>query len=223
MADGLWNDTITLASGESTPLSAGGRARRGRGRLGHADRDAGRGARGRGERDVRGRRATAASSLRPSARSRRESQLYVDWLRRHPAAQGRPEADQIAERLEGGPWRGLELALCPADVADDAAGARGRGRQGATDGARSRPDRRGARHLAERRVRPRRPPDDEARAWIERSADFAAAIGSPVLTIHLYAPLAPDEFRDAPPLDEEEVQRFLELLRRGVPRAASCR
>ena len=50
---------------------------------------------------------------------------------------------------------------------------------------------------------------DEARACIVRSADFAAAIGSPVLTIHLYAPVSPDEFRSAPPLDEDAIQQFL--------------
>ena len=45
--------------------------------------------------------------------------LYVDWLRSHPAAQAAPLAEQIAERLEGS-WAELELALMPADVADDA-------------------------------------------------------------------------------------------------------
>src|SRR2546430_12093863 len=37
--------------------------------------------------------------------------------------------------------------------------------------------------------------DEEARAGIERSAEFAARVGSPVLTIHLFIPLSPDEFR----------------------------
>ena len=50
---------------------------------------------------------------------------------------------------------------------------------------------------------------DEARACIVRSADFAAAIGSPVLTIHLYAPLSPEEFRSAPPPDDDAIQQFL--------------
>jgi len=33
--------------------------------------------------------------------------------------------------------------------------------------------------------------DEEARAGIERSAEFAARVGSPVLTIHLFIPLSP--------------------------------
>src|SRR5204862_4736693 len=42
----------------------------------------------------------------------------------------------------------------------------------------------------------------------ERSADFAAGIGSPVLTIHLFAPQSPADFRRED-IDEAEVQRFL--------------
>ena len=135
-----------------------------------------------------------------------------------PQLKAAPQAEQIAERLEGGPWRGLELALMPADVADDESLARAvEAVRRATEGA-------GLALTAEAPVswpsgafvRVDRP-TDEARACIERSADFAAAIGSPVLTIHLYAPLAPDEFRTAPPLDEEAVQTFLEFF------AATCR
>ena len=51
--------------------------------------------------------------------------------------------------------------------------------------------------------------DDEARHGIERSADFAAGIGSPVLTIHLFAPQSPAEFRDFPAPDPADVERFL--------------
>src|SRR5581483_12152395 len=51
--------------------------------------------------------------------------------------------------------------------------------------------------------------DDEARAGIDRSARFAAGIGSPVLTIHLFVPLSPTEFRAAGPLDEAAVAEFL--------------
>ena len=63
--------------------------------------------------------------------------------------------------------------------------------------------------------------DDEAQAGIERSAEFAAAIGSPVLTIHLFVPVDRDEFRAAGPLDEAEIERFLRFyadacLERGV-------
>jgi nucleoside-diphosphate-sugar epimerase len=59
--------------------------------------------------------------------------------------------------------------------------------------------------------------DDEARAGIARSAEFAAAIGSPVLTIHLFAPMTPEEYRDGGSADEEEVQRFLDFY------AEACR
>ena len=137
-----------------------------------------------------------------------------------PLLKAAPEPDQIAERLGGGPWQGLELALAPGDVADDEALARAvEATRAGTDG----------RELVLTAEAPVAWPSgafvrvdrltDEARACIERSAEFARAIGSPVLTIHLYAPMAPDEFRDAPPLDEEAVERFLALLRRRLPRA----
>src|SRR5207244_1763 len=32
-----------------------------------------------------------------------------------------PEPEQLADRLDGGPWQGLEVPLMPAHVADDAA------------------------------------------------------------------------------------------------------
>ena len=127
-----------------------------------------------------------------------------------PLLKAAPEPDQIAERLEGGPWRGLELALMPWHVADDGALARAAAavRQG-VDG----------RAVAVTAEAPVSWPSgafvrvdrltDEARRCVERSADFAAAIGSSVLTIHLYAPMPPDEFRDASRLDEDAVERFL--------------
>ena len=134
-----------------------------------------------------------------------------------PQLKAAPRAEQIAERLEGGPWRGLELALLPPDVADDDAVAR------AIDTVRRATD---GHELALTAEAPVSWPSgafvrvdrltDEARACIERSVRFAEAIGSPVLTIHLYAPLAPDEFRAAPPLDEEAVQEFLRFF------AAAC-
>src|SRR3954466_322729 len=113
-----------------------------------------------------------------------------------PLLKAAPEPEQIANRLEGGPWRGIELCLAPQHVgSDDAAelaAARGREALGGTDmsvtaeapvawpsGAFVRVDRL----------------DDEAREGIERSARFAAGVGSPVLTIHLFAPQSPEEFR----------------------------
>ena len=127
-----------------------------------------------------------------------------------PLLKAAPDAAQIGERLEHPACRGIEIALAPRDVADDAACAGAI--SAVTEGAARRelvltaeapvPWPSGAFVRVDRLT-------NEARACIERSARFAAAIGSPVLTIHLYAPLAPDEFRSAPPLAEEEVERFL--------------
>ena len=124
-----------------------------------------------------------------------------------PLLKAAPEPDQIANRLEGGPWKGIELCLAPQHVADDDAIAT------AVGNARS--------ALGDTAVTAEAPVawpsgafvrvdrlDDEAKAGIERSADFAAGIGSPVLTIHLFAPQSPADFRRED-IDETEVQRFL--------------
>ncbi|MBA3365243.1 MAG: polysaccharide biosynthesis protein [Actinobacteria bacterium] len=121
-----------------------------------------------------------------------------------------PEPDQIADRLTGGPWSGLELCLSPAHVAEDSALDR------AADAARRGLD---GLELAVTAEAPVSWPsgafvrvdrlDDEARRGIERSVRFAAAVGSPVLTIHLFTPLAADDFRSGEPADEAEVERFL--------------
>src|SRR3954447_14784611 len=136
-----------------------------------------------------------------------------------------PEPDQIADRLEGGSWAGLELCLAPAHVESDAAVTR------AGEAVRE--------ALGELSVTAEAPVawpsgafvrvdrlDDEAKQGIERSAEFARAIGSPVLTIHLFAPRAPAEFeraRSGPgaSVDEDEIERFLRFyagacLDRGV-------
>ena len=60
--------------------------------------------------------------------------------------------------------------------------------------------------------------DDEAKRGIEASARFAAGIGAPVLTIHLFVPMTPEEYRDHGALDEEAVADYLRLLRRRLPR-----
>src|ERR671923_1739376 len=121
-----------------------------------------------------------------------------------------PERDQVAERLEGGPWQGIELCLAPAHVATDAA------LRSAIQSVR---DLLAAGRLAVTAEAPVAWPsgrfvrvdrlDDEARAGIERSAEFATAIGSPVLTIHLFIPLAPREFRERTDVDAEAVAEFL--------------
>jgi nucleoside-diphosphate-sugar epimerase/sugar phosphate isomerase/epimerase len=58
--------------------------------------------------------------------------------------------------------------------------------------------------------------DEEARAGIERSAEFARAIGSPVLTIHLFAPMDPSEFARGQEIDAVAVADFLRFY------AAAC-
>jgi nucleoside-diphosphate-sugar epimerase/sugar phosphate isomerase/epimerase len=126
-----------------------------------------------------------------------------------PLLKAAPEPAQVADRLSGGPWRGLELCLAPAHV--DTAGAleraiavgRGVFERGLAvtaecpvawpSGAFVRVDRL----------------DDEARRGIEASARFAAEIGAPVLTIHLFVPLSPEAYRDHDGLDEAAVERFL--------------
>jgi nucleoside-diphosphate-sugar epimerase len=118
-----------------------------------------------------------------------------------------PEPDQLADRLGEGPWGGMEVMLRGADVADEAATQRAidavrAAGVGATtaeapvawpSGAFVRVDRL----------------DDEARAGIERSARFAAGISSPVLTIHLFVPMDPAEYRASGALDEDAVHEFL--------------
>src|SRR5215208_6147118 len=126
-----------------------------------------------------------------------------------PLLKAAPEAGQVADRLAGGPWAGLELCLAPRHVetAEGLDGAIAVGRDLA------------ARGLALTAECPVAWPsgafvrvdrlDDEARHGIEASARFAAAIGSEVLTIHLFVPMDPDDYRahDAP--DGEAVEEFL--------------
>ena len=130
-----------------------------------------------------------------------------------------PEREQLADRLDGGGWDGLEVPLMPGHVADDAAvdraiaAVREAAPQAVTaeapvawpSGAFVRVDRL----------------DEEARAGIERSAEFAARVGSPVLTIHLFIPLSPDEFRASGAVDANAVEEFLgfyadAFVQRGV-------
>jgi len=129
-----------------------------------------------------------------------------------PLLKAAPRPEQIAERLAGGPWGGLELCLMPADVADE--GALDAAVRAVTEA-----------HPAPARVTAEAPvawPNGafvrvdeltaEAREGIERSADFAARIGSPVLTIHLFVPQEPAAFRAAPGVDEDAVKAFLDVF-----------
>jgi nucleoside-diphosphate-sugar epimerase/sugar phosphate isomerase/epimerase len=126
-----------------------------------------------------------------------------------PLLKAAPEPDQVADRLAGGDWRGLELCLAPGHVATrealDQAIAVGR------DAA--------ARGLALTAECPVAWPsgafvrvdrlDDEARAGIDASARFAAEIGSQVLTIHLFVPMDPDDYRAHVRLDDAALEEFL--------------
>ena len=134
-----------------------------------------------------------------------------------PLLKAAPRAEQVAERLSDGPWRGLEVCLLPADVESDGAVAR------AVDAVRRGQGDRDAVLTAEAPVawpsgafvRVDRL-DAEARAGIARSAAFAAGIGAPVLTVHLFIPQSPGEFRAADRVDEGAVAAFLEAF------AAAC-
>jgi len=123
-----------------------------------------------------------------------------------PLLKAAPERDQIADRLDGEDWRGIELCLAGKHVASNDAieeairvssglgvAVTAEAPVGWPSGAFVRVDRL----------------DDEARAGIDRSARFAAEIGSPVLTIHLFVPLSPTEFRAAGPVDVRAVEEFL--------------
>ena len=126
-----------------------------------------------------------------------------------PLLKAAPEAAQVADRLSGGDWRGLELCLAPRHVqtgaALDAAIAVGREVS--------------ARGLAVTAECPVAWPsgafvrvdrlDEEARRGIEASARFAAGIGASVLTIHLFAPMTPEEYRAHGELDEAAIEEYL--------------
>ena len=120
-----------------------------------------------------------------------------------------PEAAQVADRLSGGDWRGLELCLAPRHVETSAA------LDAAIDVGRAVTER-GLALTAEcpvawpsgAFVRVDRL-DDEARRGIEASVRFAAGIGASVLTIHLFAPMTPDEYRAHGALDEAAIDEYL--------------
>jgi nucleoside-diphosphate-sugar epimerase/sugar phosphate isomerase/epimerase len=135
-----------------------------------------------------------------------------------PLLKAAPDPDQIAERLSRGSARGIELCLGPRDVESDeriaavteVARAALPGDEFAVTAEAPVSWPSGA-HVRVDRL------DDEARAGIERSAEFAAGIGSPVLTIHLFTPKTPEEFQsdwrpDGAHVDEDEIERFLRFF-----------
>jgi nucleoside-diphosphate-sugar epimerase/sugar phosphate isomerase/epimerase len=126
-----------------------------------------------------------------------------------PLLKAAPEPEQIADRLAGTPPQGLEFCLAADHIADEDSLRRAiRACDGLTE--------RGLKLTAEAPVswpsgafvRVDRL-DAEAESGIERSAEFARAVGSPVLTIHLFVPLDPVEFRAAGELDAGSVESFL--------------
>src|SRR5688500_3983906 len=133
-----------------------------------------------------------------------------------PLLKAAPEAEQVADRLTGGAWPGLELCLAPRHVATPEAleAAIEVGRRAAEAG-----------HVLTAECPVAWPSgafvrvdrlDEEAKRGIEASARFAAGIGAPVLTIHLFVPMDPDEYRDHGTLDEEAVAEYLSFY------AAAC-
>src|SRR6266487_3408622 len=140
-----------------------------------------------------------------------------------PLLKSAPDPEQLADRLDGGDWRGIEIALMPADVADE----------DALDRAVRTVSDVGV-HLHQLAITAEAPVawpsgafvrvdrlDEEARAGIERSAEFVARVGSPVLTIHLFIPLSPDQFRASGAVDVDAVEEFLGFyadacIQRGV-------
>jgi nucleoside-diphosphate-sugar epimerase/sugar phosphate isomerase/epimerase len=127
-----------------------------------------------------------------------------------PLLKAAPEPDQVAERLQGGPWAGVELALLRQHVADDEAVRRAIrtandafGQTGMVVLAEAPVSWASGEHVRVDRL------TAEAREQIARSAAFAAGVGSPVLTIHLYIPRTPAEFRAGVPVDAGAVEAFL--------------
>jgi nucleoside-diphosphate-sugar epimerase/sugar phosphate isomerase/epimerase len=124
-----------------------------------------------------------------------------------------PLAEQLAERLDGGSWQGIEIALGPRDLGADAIS----GAEALTTSVST--VRAAAGDFPVTAEAPLAWPsgafvsvdtlDGEARAGIEASAEFAAAVGSPVLTIHLFIPTEAHAFRAAEVFDEVSVERFL--------------
>src|SRR4051794_34279316 len=137
-----------------------------------------------------------------------------------PLLKSAPEREQLADCLDEGDWRGIEIALMPQHIADDDALARAatvtqEGTQGLVVTAEAPVAWPSGSFVRVDRL------DDEARAGIERSAEFAARVGSPVLTIHLFVPLSPLEFRSSGAVDATAVEEFLGFyaeacVRRGV-------
>src|SRR3954469_20334054 len=132
-----------------------------------------------------------------------------------PLLKAAPEADQVADRLAGGPWRGLELCLAPRHVATpEALAAAIPAGRGAAD----------AGHVLTAECPVAWPSgafvrvdrlDEEARRGIEASVRFASEGGSRVLAIHLFVPMTPEEYREHGRLDEAAADEYLRFYVRA--------
>lgn len=126
-----------------------------------------------------------------------------------PLLKAAPERTQLAERFADGDWAGLEVCLGPGHVASDAAlddavaAVRELVPEGAAVAAECPVSWPSGAFVSVDGL------DAEAEAGLERSARFAAAVGSPVLTVHLFAPTDPDSYRHGARPDDSSVQAFL--------------
>ena len=158
--DGRWSETLTLGQRARRPRCAdaaelvrrGGRHRRRRSRPREGRSPPGENESYAADRGRRGYPSTPA-------RSRRLSRSMSTGSAAIPLLKAAPEPDQLADRLEGGPWRGIELVPAPgARRRRRRAGARDRDRRAARSAARRLAVTAEApRRVAERRLRPRRP------------------------------------------------------------------
>lgn len=115
-----------------------------------------------------------------------------------------PLADQLAERLDGGGWDGIEIALRAEDLGNaEAVAAVFEKADGLAVTAEAPLAWASGAFVSVDRL------DDEARAGIEASAEFAAAVGSPVLTVHLFVPTDAAAFRAGGEVDAGAVEQFL--------------
>src|SRR5690349_14335777 len=118
-----------------------------------------------------------------------------------------PLADQLAERLDGGGWEGIEIALRAEDLGSaEAVAAVFETADGLAVTAEAPLAWASGAFVSVDRL------DDEARAGIEASAEFAAAVGSPVLTVHLFIPTGAAAFRAAGGVDAGAVEQFLRFF-----------
>jgi nucleoside-diphosphate-sugar epimerase len=201
-----WADAVTLASGTATPLRRAAELVRDAAGTDVPDPHPGR--------DLPpGRTSPTPPSptgpARPSVPSRRLSRSMSTGSAAIPQLKAAPEAEQLAERLRAGLARAGALPM-----------PRARRRRRATRQAvRTVLEAAAGRDLALTAEAPVAWPSGASCASTASTTRRARGssgpptsppgIGSPVLTIHLFVPLTPEEFRDRGPLDEEAVTAFL--------------